>query len=120
MGVNDAYLAVTGVTILATGGIGIAGLANAPMVVKNAVDVGVAPAWVPLLGAVKVAGAIGLFLGLFGLPLVGTAAAAGLVAFFLCAIAFHVRAHVLYNVAFPGFFLALAVASLLLSIRAAA
>jgi uncharacterized membrane protein YecN with MAPEG domain len=112
-----AYVAVTGLTILANGGIGISGLAKAVRVVGNAVEVGVSPVWVPLLGALKLAGAIGLLLGLFGVPIIGTAAAAGLVAFFVAAISFHVRARVFYSIAFPGFFLAMAVASLILSIR---
>jgi hypothetical protein len=92
----------------------IGGLTKAGFVVKNAVEVGVSPSWVPLLGALKGAGAIGLIAGLLGVPVIGTAAAAGLVAFFVGAVTAHVRARVLYNIAFPGFFLALAVASLVM------
>lgn len=114
---NYVYAAVVGVTILANGGIGVGGLAKAEKVVKNAVEVGVAPPWVPLLGALKLAGAVGLLLGLFGVPIIGTAAAAGLVVFFVAAISFHIRARVFYSIAFPSFFLALAIASLILSVR---
>ena len=114
---NAVYVAVTGATILATGAMAAGGLARATFVVKNAEEVHVGASWVPLLGALKAMGAIGLLLGLFGIPTVGTAAAAGLAAFFVAAICFHVRAGVLYNIAFPGFFLALAVASLIVSIR---
>ena len=39
---------------------------------------------------------------------------AGLVLFFIGALATHVRARVLYNLAFPGFYLALAIGSLVL------
>jgi hypothetical protein len=105
------------VTMLANGSIGIGGLAKAERVVKNAVEVGVSPSWVPVLGALKLAGASGLLLGLFGVPIIGTAAAASLVAFFVAAIFFHVRTRVFYSIAFPCVFLALAIASLILSIR---
>lgn len=91
---NELYISVTGATIVANGAVAAGGLAKAPFVVKNAVDVGVAPAWVPFLGGLKAAGAIGLLAGVLGVPVVGTAAAAGLVSFFAAAICFHVRAHV--------------------------
>ncbi|MYS56242.1 DoxX family protein, partial [Streptomyces sp. SID6013] len=42
--------------------------------------------------------------------------ACGLVLFYLGALAFHVRARVLHNLAFPGFFLATAVAALALTV----
>lgn len=113
---NEVYIAVTGVTILANGAVAAGGLAKAPFVVKNAVEVGVAPAWVPLLGGLKAAGAVGLLAGVLGVPVVGTAAAAGLVSFFAAAIWFHIKAHVFYSIAFPGLFLSLAAASLALSL----
>ncbi len=46
-----------------------------------------------------------------GLPI---AAAIGLICFFIGAITAHIRARVFYNVAFPGAYLALAVACLTL------
>jgi hypothetical protein len=67
-----------------------------------------------LLGALKAAGAAGLLIGLLGVQPVGIAAAIGLVLFFIGALATHVRARVLYNLGFPGVFLAFAVASLVL------
>jgi DoxX-like family len=51
-----------------------------------------------------------------GLPAVGIAAAAGLVVFFVGAVVTHLRAHVLYNIAFPGAFLCLSAASVALLI----
>jgi hypothetical protein len=42
------------------------------------------------------------------------AAGAGLALFFIGALAVHVRARVLYNLAFPGLYLALAIGSLVL------
>jgi len=70
------------------------------------------------LGLLKVAGGVGLLVGI-GLPIVGTAAAAGLVVFFLFAIAIHVRARD-YTLGYgtPVAFLALAVASLVLELYA--
>jgi hypothetical protein len=50
-----------------------------------------------------------------GVRFIGIAAAIGLVLFFIGAVAAHVRARVFYNIAFPGAFLALAVASLVLA-----
>ncbi len=114
---NELYVAVTGATIVANGAVAIGGLAKAPFVVKNSVEVGVAPVWVPLLGGLKAVGAIGLLAGVLGVPVVGTVAAAGLVSFFTGAICFHIRAKVFYNIAFPGFFLVLAAASLALSLH---
>ena len=46
----------------------------------------------------------------------GIAAASGLVLFFMGAVATHLRAHVLYNLAFPGGYLLLSAASLALMI----
>jgi hypothetical protein len=112
---NALYLAVAGATILVNGAAAAGDLAKAGFVLKTSDEVGVARKWVPVLGALKGAGALGLLAGVLGVPVIGTAAAAGLVAFFLGALAFHVRAGVLYNIAFPGFFLALAIASLLLT-----
>jgi hypothetical protein len=65
---------------------------------------------------VKLAGAAGLIVGLLGLRALGIAAAVGLVLFFVGAVATHLRAQVLYNIAFPGAFLCLSAASLTLMV----
>lgn len=101
-------LVVTGLTIAANLGMGVADLARAPFVVANAREVHVPTSWVPLLGALKIAGAIGLL----GERPVNIAAAVGLVLFFVGALGFHVRARVFSNMAFPAAFLALAAGSL--------
>jgi hypothetical protein len=67
-----------------------------------------------MLGTLKVAGAIGLLGGLVGPPAIGIAAATGLVLFFIGAVIAHLRARVLYNIAFPGAYLGLSAASLVL------
>jgi DoxX-like family len=87
---------------------------RAPFVLANSAELGVPEGWLPLLGALKAAGAAGLLIGLLWARPIGIAAATGLVLFFVGAIATHVRARVLYNLAFPGFYLALAVGSLIL------
>ncbi|WP_327170064.1 DoxX family protein [Streptomyces sp. NBC_01336] len=66
------------------------------------------------LGVLKATGAAGLLVG-FAVPLTGTAAAVGLTLFFLGAIGVHLRARD-YGYALAGFFLALAVASLVLGV----
>jgi hypothetical protein len=99
-------------TIVANVAMVIGDFARAKFVLANSAEVGVAPAWVPMLGAIKAAGAAGLLIGLLGIRPIGIAAAAGLVAFFIGAVVTHIRARVFYNIAFPGVFLALAIASL--------
>ena len=79
---------------------------------------GVPESWLTFpIGTLKTAGALGLLLGLFGVPLVGTAAAIGLVLFFVCALYTHVRASD-YSPQFflANGFLALAVATLVLGV----
>ena len=104
--------AVVIATILANTAMVIADFARARFVVANSAEVGVAESWVPLLGALKAAGVGGLVIGLFGITPIGIAAAVGLVAFFIGAVATHIRARVFYNIAFPTAYLALAAASL--------
>ena len=110
------YVVVTVVTILANLAIVVADLARAGFVLDNSAEVGVPGSALPALAALKAAGAAGLIVGLVGIDLIGIAAAIGLVAFFTGAIAAHLRARVFYNIAFPGIYLALAVASLILAI----
>jgi DoxX-like family len=54
-------------------------------------NAGVPPAWLPLLGALKLAGAFGVLVGI-AVPPLGVAAAVGLILFFLGAIITLVRA----------------------------
>jgi uncharacterized membrane protein YhaH (DUF805 family) len=72
--------------------------------------------WLPRLGILKAAGAIGLLVG-FRLPLIGTAAAIGLILFFISAIITHLRAR---DSSFSGaaVFLMLAAAALVLGLYA--
>lgn len=69
----------------------------------------------PLLGALKAAGALGLLAGLL-LPMVGIAAAAGLVLFFVAAIVFALRVRWYSHLPFPTIWLLFAVAALALRV----
>jgi hypothetical protein len=109
-----AYLTVTLITAFITAGIAVADFVPARFVLANSAEVGVPRSWLPALGAAKLCGAIGLVVGLLGLPWLGFAAAVGLVLFFVGAVVTHLRAHVLYNIAFPGAYLCLSAASLAL------
>jgi DoxX-like family len=111
-----AYFIVSVVTIAANAVAAIADFSRAKRVLANAAELGVSQSWIPMLGALKAAGAAGLLLGLLGVPVVGVAAAIGLVLFFIGAIATHLRARVYYNIAFPASYLVLAIASLILSV----
>ncbi|MGI5291563.1 DoxX family protein [Nonomuraea polychroma] len=77
---------------------------------------GVPQSWLVFpIGALKAAGALGLALGLLGVPLVGTAAAAGLVLYFVCALYTHLRVSDFSPTFFLAIvFLGLAVATLAL------
>lgn len=111
-----AYVVVTVITIVANAGVAFADFARAKFVLANSAEVGVPQSWVPLLGTLKAAGAVGLLLGLLGVRFIGITAATGLVLFFLGALVAHFRARVYHNIAFPCGYFALAVASLVLAV----
>ncbi|HWS94680.1 MAG TPA: DoxX family protein [Mycobacterium sp.] len=113
---NTAYFVITLITATITAGIAVADLIPAGFVLANSAEVGVPRSWLPALGAVKLAGAGGLVVGLLGVPALGIAAAVGLVLFFVGAVVTHLRAHVLYNIAFPGAYLCLCAATLALMV----
>ncbi|MFI5894878.1 DoxX family protein [Actinoplanes sp. NPDC051513] len=110
------YAAVTIATILANFAVVVADLARAGFVLANMAEVGVPASALPMLAVLKAAGAAGLLLGLLGIDVIGIAAASGLVVFFVGAVVVHLRAGVLHNIAIPGTFLVLALASLTLGI----
>ena len=108
------YVVVTVITALVTAAIAIPDFIPAGFVLANSAKVHVPRSWLPMLGALKLAGALGLLVGVVGLPVIGIAAATGLVLYFIGAVIAHLRAHVFYNIAFPGAYLGLSAASLLL------
>jgi hypothetical protein len=103
---------VTIVAIAANTAIAVADFARAPFVLANSAEVGVSARWIPTLGSLKLAGAIGLAVGLAGVDEIGIAAGLGLTAFFSGAVIAHTRARVFHNIAFPLAYLSLAVGSL--------
>ncbi|MFY9767672.1 MAG: DoxX family protein [Mycobacterium sp.] len=111
---TTACVVVTLFTAVITAAVGVADLIPAGFVLANSAEVHVPRSWLPMLGTVKLAGAIGLLVGLVALPAIGIAAATGLLLFFIGALIAHVRARALYNIAFPGAYLALSAASLVL------
>ncbi len=113
---HTAYLVITLTTAVVTAGIAVADLIPAGFVLANSAEVGVPRSWLPPLAALKLAGALGLAVGLLGLRTLGIAAAVGLVLFFAGAVITHLRARVLYNLAFPGAYLCLSAATLALMI----
>ena len=90
---HTAYVAVTLVTIAATALSGVGAILHLKPILPGMARAGVPESWLTFpIGTLKVAGALGLLLGLAGVPLIGTAAAIGLVLYFVCAIYTHVRA----------------------------
>lgn len=108
---RTALFIATATCIAANLFIAVADYAKAGFVLKNSGEVHVAPKFLPLLASLKLAGAIGLGIGLTTAPWLGVAAGTGLILFFVGAIVAHIRAKVFYNLAFPGVYLLLAVAS---------
>ena len=113
-----AYLVVTLLATTATALSGVAALIHFQPILPGMAKVGVPESWLTFpIGTLKTAGAIGLLLGVIGVPLIGTAAAIGLILFFVCAIYTHMRAGD-YSPQFGTAlgFLLLAVASLVLDL----
>lgn len=103
--------------IVANAAVAIAIFARANFVMANFGEVSLPRLWTPpALAALQAAGAAGLLLGLLGLPAIGIAAAAGLVLFFVVAVAMHLRAGAYKSLPSPVFFLALAVAALVMMV----
>ena len=91
---NIAYVVVTSVAIAFTGFSGIAAALRFKPILAPMASAGVPESWLVFpIGTLKIAGAVGLLLGLLGVPLIGTAAAIGLILYFVCALYTHVLAH---------------------------
>lgn len=87
------YVVITSVAIAANAFSGVAAMVHFKPIVPRLLEAGVPESWLTFpIGTLKVAGAVGLLLGLLGVPLMGTAAAIGLILFFVCAIYTHIRA----------------------------
>lgn len=115
---HTAYVTVLLITVFANTFSGITAMARFAPVLPAMERVGVPVSLIAFpIGVAKAAGALGLLLGLLGVPLIGQAAAAGLVAYFLIAIGVHLRARdISPQFAAAILYLGLALASLLLSL----
>ncbi|MBJ7603378.1 MAG: DoxX family protein [Candidatus Dormibacteraeota bacterium] len=88
-----AYVVVTLVAIAANGFSGVAAAVHFKPILPAMARAGVPESWLTFpIGTLKIAGAVGLLLGLIGVPLIGAAAAIGLILFFVCALYTHIRA----------------------------
>lgn len=117
---ESVHLAVAVLTAVANTFSGLAAITRFAPVMRTLrpalATAGVPESWLVFpIGIPKVAGAVGLLLGVLGVPVVGTAAAIGLVLYFVCALHTHVRVHDYHSQFFlANGFLALATATLLL------
>jgi hypothetical protein len=117
---HTSYVVVTAVAIAANAFSGIAAMLHWRQILPGMVKAGVPESWLTFpIGTLKTAGAIGLVIGLAGIPVIGAAASIGLILFFVCALYTHVRAHD-YAAQFglAILFLSLAVAALVLTLSA--
>src|ERR671917_2850131 len=110
-----AYVVVTLMAIAASTFVAIANFMRLKFVLTTADKVGVPRSWMTVLGSLNAAAAVGLLVGLIGVPLIGTAAAIGLVLYFVGAIVTHLRARD-YSIGPAAAFLVLAVAALVLGL----
>ena len=111
----SAYVAVGRLTAAATGTAAILDLLRPAWLIENMTRVGVPRRALIPLAVLKIAGALGLLIGI-GVPPLGVAAAVGLVLFFIGAIWAHIRVRDYASIPFPGMFLLLAAASLVLRV----
>ncbi|KAB8194661.1 DoxX family protein [Nonomuraea phyllanthi] len=93
---STAYVVTALVTVAANAFSGFAAMTRLGPVMRvlspALARAGVPESWLVWpIGALKALGALGLAVGLAGVPLVGTAAAAGLVLYFVCALYTHLR-----------------------------
>jgi hypothetical protein len=102
------YVVLTLVTAAVNLWAAVADFVRARFVLDNAAELDLPLTWLLPLGVLKALGAMGLLLGLVGVPLIGTAAAVGLVLFFVGAVGIHVWKRIFHNIAYPAVFLALA------------
>jgi hypothetical protein len=112
-----AFVVVNVVAIAANGIESVGNFMGAEWVKKNSRSVGVPDSWLPFLGVVKGAAALGLAAGFWWRPS-GVAAAVGLVVFFVLATALHVKERVFHNFYGPLAFLGLSAAVLWLMLVA--
>ena len=110
------YVIITILAIATNAGIAAATFSHAKFVDANFGEINVSASWIPGFATLQAAGAIGLLLGLLGIPIIGLAAAIGLVLFFLGAVITHLRSGAYRGLPSPLLFFALAVATLVVTL----
>ncbi|WP_248910729.1 DoxX family protein [Halocatena marina] len=116
LNVSTAHFIVSVFTIIAVG-ISAAAFFHPPeAILESMAEVDVKESWLPVLGILKAAGALGLLIGIgVPVPSIGTAAAVGLVVYFVGAAIVHLHAGD-YSISGQHVYLLLAVATLVLSL----
>lgn len=115
------FTATIAISILLAGAVAFAAfrkLSHRPEVVQGYARVGVPEDQLDHLAVTLLAGAAGLLVGLFWAP-IGIAAAVGLIAYFVLAVAAHIRYRDLENLPTPAVVEVLAVAALVLRLATA-
>ncbi|HMD19368.1 MAG TPA: DoxX family protein [Alloacidobacterium sp.] len=115
---RSAYLIVIVLAAAANFYAGICDFTRPHWLLVNIKRLEVEERWLPTLGLLKLLGALGLLAGVV-VPQIGVAAAAGLVLYFVGAMVTVLRARWYANLPFPLTWLALAVGSFVLCLRAA-
>ncbi|MFJ9577871.1 DoxX family protein [Streptomyces sp. NPDC101191] len=111
---STTAIVVTAVAAFMAGFSGVSVFVRAKFVVEPLAEYGVPRRIWNLLGAAKLAGAIGLLVG-YAVPAVGIAAAIGLVLYFAGAVITVIRARAYAHAPFPLIYMAPAVAVLVLA-----
>ncbi|MFG3347885.1 DoxX family protein [Streptomyces sp. NPDC048018] len=111
---STTAIVVTAVAAFMAGFSGVSVFARAKFVVEPLAEYGVPRRIWNLLGAAKLAGAIGLLVG-YAVPAIGVAAALGLVLYFAGAVITVIRARAYAHAPFPLLYMAPAVAVLVLA-----
>ena len=111
----SAYVVVTLMAIAANTFAATADFMRLKFALSTAAKLSVPESWMTMLGTLNAAAALGLLLGLIGVPLIGTAAAIGLILYFVGAIITHLRVRD-YSIGPAAAFLLLAVAALVLGL----
>ncbi len=95
-----AYVVVTVIAAIANSYAAANDFIRPKWLLANMAKLGVRESWLPKLGLLKAAGALGVLVGI-SVPLIGVAAAVGLILFFVGAIITHLRSRDHYSLAMP-------------------
>ncbi|MGW4249335.1 DoxX family protein [Nocardia sp. NPDC004722] len=116
---STAAVVVTTVNAALVFGSGLGAALKIKPILEPMANLGVPESWLVFpIGTLKLAGALGLLLGLLGVPLLAPAAAAGLILYWVCAMYTHIRGKDFSPQFYLGIvFCALSVATLTLHIQ---